>query len=192
MGLDTTKETNPHHNGRAIFSNGWMPLRITETGQSICGEFKRYFVISLIEHDYIIFRLNRHGWSFLSRIFQLPLIRPLGCHLFRRLAGLVILARKGEHPDRSLMTGKRQEVFGSIASSPAQVKNFQDLPFKHDSKNGYLLRGIFMCGISGFLDTSNRFGNHELQDIVLKMVDTLHHRGPDDSGAWADAKPESH
>src|SRR5437762_6547235 len=45
-----------------------------------------------------------------------------------------------------------------------------------------------MCGISGFLDTSHRFGNHELEATVLKMVNTLRHRGPDDSGAWADAR----
>src|SRR5437016_6544688 len=45
-----------------------------------------------------------------------------------------------------------------------------------------------MCGISGFLDTSPRLGNHELESIALEMVDTLRHRGPDDSGAWADAK----
>ena len=44
-----------------------------------------------------------------------------------------------------------------------------------------------MCGISGFLDTSHRFGNQELEATVLKMVNTLRHRGPDDSGAWADA-----
>ena len=45
-----------------------------------------------------------------------------------------------------------------------------------------------MCGISGLLDTSRRCGNHELQHTVLKMVNTLHHRGPDDVGAWADAE----
>jgi len=44
-----------------------------------------------------------------------------------------------------------------------------------------------MCGISGFLDTSHQFGNHELEATVLGMVNTLHHRGPDDSGAWTDA-----
>lgn len=44
-----------------------------------------------------------------------------------------------------------------------------------------------MCGIAGFLDTSRRCGNHELQHTALKMVNTLHHRGPDDVGAWADA-----
>lgn len=45
-----------------------------------------------------------------------------------------------------------------------------------------------MCGISGFLEPSRRSGNRELQRTVLKMVNTLHHRGPDDSGAWADAE----
>ena len=44
-----------------------------------------------------------------------------------------------------------------------------------------------MCGIAGFLDTSRRWGNHGLQHTALKMVNTLHHRGPDDVGAWADA-----
>jgi len=43
-----------------------------------------------------------------------------------------------------------------------------------------------MCGISGVLDLSHRFDNAELHTTVLKMVNTLHHRGPDDSGAWAD------
>jgi asparagine synthase (glutamine-hydrolysing) len=45
-----------------------------------------------------------------------------------------------------------------------------------------------MCGISGFLETSRRSGNRELQRTVLKMVNTLHHRGPDDSGAWVDVE----
>ena len=44
-----------------------------------------------------------------------------------------------------------------------------------------------MCGISGFLDRSHSLGTHELEAIVLKMVNTLYHRGPDASGAWADA-----
>ena len=45
-----------------------------------------------------------------------------------------------------------------------------------------------MCGISGFLDTSHRCGEQELRDTVLRMVNTLHHRGPDDVGTWADAE----
>ena len=45
-----------------------------------------------------------------------------------------------------------------------------------------------MCGISGFLDTSDRFQGEDLRATVLQMVDTLRHRGPDDSGAWVDAE----
>jgi asparagine synthase (glutamine-hydrolysing) len=45
-----------------------------------------------------------------------------------------------------------------------------------------------MCGISGFLDWTHRSGNQELQATVLEMVNTLRHRGPDDSGAWSDAE----
>jgi asparagine synthase (glutamine-hydrolysing) len=45
-----------------------------------------------------------------------------------------------------------------------------------------------MCGISGFLDTSRRCGEQELRDTVLRMVNRLHHRGPDDVGTWADAE----
>src|SRR5438132_2046355 len=44
-----------------------------------------------------------------------------------------------------------------------------------------------MCGISGFLDTSRRCGEQELRSTVLRMVNQLHHRGPDDVGTWADA-----
>ena len=44
-----------------------------------------------------------------------------------------------------------------------------------------------MCGISGFLDSSRRCGEQELRSTVLRMVSRLHHRGPDDVGAWADA-----
>ena len=45
-----------------------------------------------------------------------------------------------------------------------------------------------MCGIAGFLDHSRRSDDREFQAIVLDMVQTLHHRGPDDSGVWSDAK----
>ena len=45
-----------------------------------------------------------------------------------------------------------------------------------------------MCGISGFLDRSHQSGKKELEAAVIKMANTLHHRGPDDSGVWADAE----
>jgi SAM-dependent methyltransferase len=92
--------------------------------QTIFTSFRRYFSISLIESDYITYRLNHHGRTRLSRLFQLPFVRPIGCQLFRRLAGLVILARKADTPDRILITGNPQEVFSGAVSSPAQVKGF--------------------------------------------------------------------
>ena len=44
-----------------------------------------------------------------------------------------------------------------------------------------------MCGISGFLDLRCTSSSSELQNIAMRMSDTLRHRGPDDSGVWADA-----
>ena len=45
-----------------------------------------------------------------------------------------------------------------------------------------------MCGITGFFDPERRAGDDESTATVLRMADTLHHRGPDDRGAWADAE----
>jgi asparagine synthase (glutamine-hydrolysing) len=44
-----------------------------------------------------------------------------------------------------------------------------------------------MCGIAGLLDPSRGASAAELEAIVLEMADTMHRRGPDDRGAWADA-----
>ncbi len=44
-----------------------------------------------------------------------------------------------------------------------------------------------MCGIAGFLDTTGQLSREEMLAIVAQMGDTLHHRGPDDSGAWVEA-----
>jgi asparagine synthase (glutamine-hydrolysing) len=45
----------------------------------------------------------------------------------------------------------------------------------------------FMCGITGFLDTSESKGHEELCAIVQRMATSLRHRGPEDEGIWADA-----
>jgi asparagine synthase (glutamine-hydrolysing) len=45
-----------------------------------------------------------------------------------------------------------------------------------------------MCGISGLLDASGRAGCDELRSAVTRMIATLNHRGPDDSGTWEDEK----
>lgn len=42
-----------------------------------------------------------------------------------------------------------------------------------------------MCGITGFLQRDG-FSTPEARAKVTAMADTLHHRGPDDSGSWVD------
>lgn len=41
-----------------------------------------------------------------------------------------------------------------------------------------------MCGIGGFLERHPRSNPVALRGTVLKMVNTLYHRGPDDVGSW--------
>jgi asparagine synthase (glutamine-hydrolysing) len=43
-----------------------------------------------------------------------------------------------------------------------------------------------MCGFAGLL-TTVRFGHDELAMHAARMIDPIVHRGPDDSGVWADA-----
>jgi asparagine synthase (glutamine-hydrolysing) len=45
-----------------------------------------------------------------------------------------------------------------------------------------------MCGIAGFLDLERRSGSQELEALGRAMAATLHHRGPDAHGLWADAE----
>jgi asparagine synthase (glutamine-hydrolysing) len=53
-----------------------------------------------------------------------------------------------------------------------------------------------MCGIAGFLDLSRQVrgdacpeqSRRELEASAIRMADTIHHRGPDDSGVWVDAE----
>ncbi len=43
-----------------------------------------------------------------------------------------------------------------------------------------------MCGIAGFLDTHLQLSRAEMGTTVLRMADSLIHRGPDDVGTWVD------
>src|SRR5260221_13676046 len=43
-----------------------------------------------------------------------------------------------------------------------------------------------MCGIAGFWDPSVLAERAELERTARGMASALHHRGPDDKGAWAD------
>jgi asparagine synthase (glutamine-hydrolysing) len=45
-----------------------------------------------------------------------------------------------------------------------------------------------MCGITGFLDISKNNNQAFLQSTIGTMMETIHHRGPDDSGEWVDVE----
>ena len=44
-----------------------------------------------------------------------------------------------------------------------------------------------MCGITGFCTFDNKNNFKELNNIINKMSNSLHHRGPDDKGVWIDS-----
>lgn len=43
-----------------------------------------------------------------------------------------------------------------------------------------------MCGLTGYLDATRQTSRAELQATLMRMANTLSHRGPDDCGAWVD------
>ena len=43
-----------------------------------------------------------------------------------------------------------------------------------------------MCGIAGFLDRRGNLTPERMRSVVTAMTDAIAHRGPDDSGFWAD------
>lgn len=45
-----------------------------------------------------------------------------------------------------------------------------------------------MCGITGFFNLVSDASAETLEACLQRMTDTIHHRGPDDSGTWADAE----
>ncbi len=47
--------------------------------------------------------------------------------------------------------------------------------------------GTPMCGITGFIDLKRQTSAESLEAIARRMADSMPHRGPDDSGTWADA-----
>ena len=44
-----------------------------------------------------------------------------------------------------------------------------------------------MCGLTGFLDCSQRSSSEVIENTIRAMTATLTHRGPDDGGVWTDA-----
>ena len=60
----------------------------------IFQSFRRLFSMELVEEDYICFRLKASGRGNLNPLVRFPLIRPLAKEMFRKLGGLVLLAKK--------------------------------------------------------------------------------------------------
>jgi len=44
-----------------------------------------------------------------------------------------------------------------------------------------------MCGIAGIVNSGAKFSREQLREIVMKMRETMVHRGPDDAGVWIDS-----
>src|SRR5438067_5692943 len=43
-----------------------------------------------------------------------------------------------------------------------------------------------MCGLAGFLDHSCATSSDGLRTAVMRMANTMQHRGPDDEGSWVE------
>jgi len=62
----------------------------------ILRSFRRHFSVELIEDDNICFRLDATGRGSLKSLARFLLFKPLAKEMFRKLGGLVILAKKQE------------------------------------------------------------------------------------------------
>ncbi len=60
---------------------------------TIFAAFRKYFDFELIEDDYICYRLGETRLRFLRPLIRWPVVRPVAKEMFRKLGGLVLLAR---------------------------------------------------------------------------------------------------
>ena len=81
---------------------------------TIASSFEKYFAVSVMEHDYLTFRLQQQRRRILSRFFQLAFGGMIGCYLVRWMGGLVILARKEENPRRPTVSRPLQRDFQHV------------------------------------------------------------------------------
>jgi SAM-dependent methyltransferase len=96
LGLGTWKQQAPTCRQWAVDKLRWIDTYTRyRSRREIFGAFSRYFQWNSGELDYIRFRLlARPGRRLLARLVGLPFIAPLACAVFRKLAFLVIVARK--------------------------------------------------------------------------------------------------
>ena len=96
LGLGTWKQQSPTCRQWAVDKLRWIDTYTRyRTRREIFRAFTHYFQWDLTELDYIRYRLlARPGRRLLARLVGLPLLSPLACAAFRKLAFLVIVARK--------------------------------------------------------------------------------------------------
>jgi SAM-dependent methyltransferase len=96
LGLGTWKQQAPTCRQWAVDKLRWIDTYTRyRTRREIFRAFTHYFQWDLTELDYIRYRLlARPGRRLLARLVGLPLLSPLACAAFRKLAFLVIVARK--------------------------------------------------------------------------------------------------
>lgn len=94
LGLGKYKGQKPHEEWALDFL-GWIDnYCFYRKRKEIFDAFKSYFSLSLIEDDYIQERLKMTRYRHFSKIVRWPFIRPIANETFRKLGGLVILAKK--------------------------------------------------------------------------------------------------
>ena len=60
----------------------------------IFRSFRQFFSVELVEDNYICYRLEATGRGMLSPLVRFPLFKPIAEEMFRKLGGLVVLAKK--------------------------------------------------------------------------------------------------
>lgn len=97
LGLGTWKQEAPTCRQWALDKLAWIDAYTHyRSRRDIFASFQRYFVNELRECDYIRFRLlDRPGREAMARIASLPIVAPMARAIFRKLAFLVIVSRKG-------------------------------------------------------------------------------------------------
>ena len=94
MGMGFFKKNKPPEKFTDTFLPWLEKYTHYRTRPEIFRSFRRQFSIELIEDDYICFRLEKTGRKAFVPLVHFPLFKPLVKELFRKLGGLVLLAKK--------------------------------------------------------------------------------------------------
>lgn len=98
IGLGYVKDRNKTNTQWTKDALRWLDnFTVYRHKREISRSFARFFEVKLIEEDYIKYRLSAHPQAkYFTRVLNLPFIPQISRVLFRKLAGMVILAKKPE------------------------------------------------------------------------------------------------